>query len=69
MKQVDDLAVGLKQEETSAEDCQVIIAFCPITSRVGTDIDAALNQITSRKALSDYSMKVTQQDVLVHIVE
>ncbi|XP_045551682.1 uncharacterized protein si:ch211-245h14.1 isoform X2 [Salmo salar] len=49
MKQVDDLAVGLKQEETSAEDCQVIIAFCPITSRVGTDIDAALNQITSNK--------------------
>ncbi|XP_029589500.1 uncharacterized protein LOC115174767 isoform X2 [Salmo trutta] len=46
MKQV---AVGLKQEETSAEDCQVIIAFCPIISRVGTDIDAALNQITSNK--------------------
>ncbi|XP_036840960.1 uncharacterized protein LOC110529643 isoform X2 [Oncorhynchus mykiss] len=49
MKQVDDLAVGLKREETRPEDCQVIIAFCPITSRVGTDIDAAMSKVQSNK--------------------
>ncbi|XP_064864857.1 uncharacterized protein LOC115107786 isoform X2 [Oncorhynchus nerka] len=49
MKQVDDLAVGLKREETRPEDCQVIIAFCPITSRVGTDIDAAMRTVKSNK--------------------
>ncbi|XP_055728656.1 uncharacterized protein LOC129817437 isoform X2 [Salvelinus fontinalis] len=49
MKQVDDLAVGLKREETRPEDCQVIIAFCPITSRVGTDIDAAMSKVPSNK--------------------
>nr|XP_023830142.1 uncharacterized protein LOC111954557 isoform X1 [Salvelinus alpinus] len=49
MKQVDDLAVGLKREETKPEDCQVIIAFCPITSRVGTDIDAAMSKVPSNK--------------------
>ncbi|XP_071019131.1 uncharacterized protein [Oncorhynchus clarkii lewisi] len=49
MKQVDYLAVGLKREETRPEDCQVIIAFCPITSRVGTDIDAAMSKVQSNK--------------------
>ncbi|XP_031693080.1 uncharacterized protein LOC109900772 isoform X2 [Oncorhynchus kisutch] len=49
MKQVDDLAVGLKREETRPEDCQVIIAFCPITSRVGTDIDVAMSKVQSNK--------------------
>nr|XP_046147606.1 uncharacterized protein LOC123990786 isoform X2 [Oncorhynchus gorbuscha]XP_046147607.1 uncharacterized protein LOC123990786 isoform X2 [Oncorhynchus gorbuscha] len=49
MKQVDDLAVGLKREESRPEDCQVIITFCPITSRVGTDIDAAMSNIKSNK--------------------
>ncbi|XP_024276182.1 uncharacterized protein LOC112250341 isoform X3 [Oncorhynchus tshawytscha] len=49
MKQVDVLAVGLKREETRPEDCQVIIAFCPITSRVGTDIDAAMSKVKSNK--------------------
>ncbi|XP_064781296.1 uncharacterized protein LOC135505947 isoform X2 [Oncorhynchus masou masou] len=49
MKQVDDLAVGLKREETKPEDCQVIIVFCPITSRVGTDIDAAMSNVQSNK--------------------
>ncbi|CAB1342909.1 unnamed protein product [Coregonus sp. 'balchen'] len=49
MKQVDDLGVGLQREETSAEDCQVLILFCPVTSRVGTDIDAAMSQVPSNR--------------------
>ncbi|XP_031656602.1 uncharacterized protein LOC109866141 isoform X4 [Oncorhynchus kisutch] len=43
MKQVEDL--GLKQKETSVEDCQVIMVFCPVTSRVETDIEAAMSQV------------------------
>nr|XP_029532551.1 uncharacterized protein LOC115139381 isoform X8 [Oncorhynchus nerka] len=43
MKQVEDL--GLKRKETSVEDCQVIMVFCPVTSRVGTDIEAAMSQV------------------------
>nr|XP_021327898.1 uncharacterized protein si:dkey-27b3.4 isoform X2 [Danio rerio] len=42
-------ASGLK-ESSSVKKCDVILYFCPITSRAGTDIDAAmkhLNQITS----------------------
>ncbi|XP_024233833.2 uncharacterized protein LOC112217640 isoform X2 [Oncorhynchus tshawytscha] len=43
MKQVEDL--GLKRKETSVEDCQVIMVFCPVVSRVGTDIEAAMSQV------------------------
>ncbi|XP_052379667.1 uncharacterized protein LOC118386933 isoform X1 [Oncorhynchus keta] len=43
MKQVEDL--GLKRKETSVEDCQVIMVFCPVTSRVGNDIEAAMSQV------------------------
>ncbi|XP_062406493.1 uncharacterized protein LOC134097593 isoform X2 [Sardina pilchardus] len=32
-------------EKPSAEDCDVILAYCPIVSRVGTDIEAALSVI------------------------
>lgn len=56
MKQVDDL--GLKREETSVEDCQVIMVFCPVISCVGTDIEAAMSQVPGRKAFWDYTMKV-----------
>ncbi|CAB1340333.1 unnamed protein product, partial [Coregonus sp. 'balchen'] len=47
MKQVDNL--GLKREETSAEDCQVMMVFCPVTSRVGTDIEAAMSQVPGNR--------------------
>ncbi|KAL0967461.1 hypothetical protein UPYG_G00252550 [Umbra pygmaea] len=47
MKQVDKL--GLQPLETSLEDCQVIMVFCPITSRVGTDIEAAMRQVHGDK--------------------
>ncbi|XP_073696131.1 uncharacterized protein [Garra rufa] len=37
---------GLK--ETSSHDgCNVILVFCPIVSRAGTDIDAALNELNT----------------------
>eukprot|EP00063_Salmo_salar_P085875 XP_014060710.1 PREDICTED: uncharacterized protein LOC106607836 isoform X3 [Salmo salar] len=47
MKQVDDL--GLKREETSVEDCQVIMVFCPVISCVGTDIEAAMSQVPGNR--------------------
>ncbi|XP_038819112.1 uncharacterized protein LOC120019752 isoform X3 [Salvelinus namaycush] len=47
MKQVEDL--GLKRKETSVEDCQVIMVFCPVTSRVGTDIEAAMSQVPGNR--------------------
>uniref|UniRef100_W5LYU9 Uncharacterized protein n=1 Tax=Lepisosteus oculatus TaxID=7918 RepID=W5LYU9_LEPOC len=34
---------------TSTEHCDVIIAFCPVSSRIGTDIDDALNKISEFK--------------------
>ncbi|KAK1795761.1 hypothetical protein P4O66_008828 [Electrophorus voltai] len=32
-------------EHTSAEDCRVILVFCPIASRPGTDIEAAIRKV------------------------
>ncbi len=34
-------------ETPSVEDCNVILVFCPIVSRAGTDIDAALNELNT----------------------
>lgn len=39
---------GLK-EVISPEQCQVILLFCPIITRAGTDIDAALTQLIPMK--------------------
>ncbi|XP_067262719.1 uncharacterized protein [Chanodichthys erythropterus] len=39
---------GLK-EVSSPEQCQVILLFCPIVSRAGTDIDAALSNLNQVK--------------------
>lgn len=39
---------GLK-EVSSPEQCHVILFFCPIASRAGTDIDAALSQLNQVK--------------------
>uniref|UniRef100_A0A8C8HSB8 Uncharacterized protein n=1 Tax=Oncorhynchus tshawytscha TaxID=74940 RepID=A0A8C8HSB8_ONCTS len=36
-------------EGSSTEECDVILAFCPIVSRAGTDIEAALEQIPAGK--------------------
>uniref|UniRef100_A0A673FSY0 Uncharacterized protein n=1 Tax=Sinocyclocheilus rhinocerous TaxID=307959 RepID=A0A673FSY0_9TELE len=35
------------EEVRSVEDCNVILVFCPIVSRAGTDIDAALNKLNT----------------------
>ncbi|XP_043094912.1 uncharacterized protein LOC122345142 isoform X2 [Puntigrus tetrazona] len=35
------------KEVHSVEDCDVILVFCPIVSRAGTDIDAALNELNA----------------------
>ncbi|XP_076866908.1 uncharacterized protein LOC143518353 [Brachyhypopomus gauderio] len=40
-KQIPDL-----QEVSTVEECDVILLFCPIVSRAGTDIEAALKLIT-----------------------
>ncbi|KAF4113098.1 hypothetical protein G5714_005643 [Onychostoma macrolepis] len=34
-------------ETCSVEDCNVILVFCPIVSRAGTDINAALNKLNT----------------------
>ncbi|KAL2082331.1 hypothetical protein ACEWY4_022149 [Coilia grayii] len=34
-----------KTERSSVEDCDVILAFCPVVSRLGTDVEAALKNI------------------------
>uniref|UniRef100_A0A8C1KEQ4 Uncharacterized protein n=1 Tax=Cyprinus carpio TaxID=7962 RepID=A0A8C1KEQ4_CYPCA len=34
-------------EVHKVEDCNVILVFCPIVSRAGTDIDAALNKLNT----------------------
>ncbi|XP_052448464.1 uncharacterized protein LOC128003208 isoform X1 [Carassius gibelio] len=35
------------EEVHSVDDCNVILVFCPIVSRAGTDIDAALNELNT----------------------
>uniref|UniRef100_A0A8C1UNF5 Uncharacterized protein n=1 Tax=Cyprinus carpio TaxID=7962 RepID=A0A8C1UNF5_CYPCA len=38
------------EEVRIVEDCNVILVFCPIVSRAGTDIDAALNKLNTCSA-------------------
>lgn len=46
---MDRLNSNMKLREVySMNDCDVIIAFVPIVSRAGTDIQAALDQIPSK---------------------
>ncbi|XP_069054501.1 uncharacterized protein [Lepisosteus oculatus] len=37
------------KERESEEDCDVIVAFCPVSSRIGTDIDAAIENLPDHK--------------------
>uniref|UniRef100_A0A671L7Y2 Si:dkey-58f10.7 n=1 Tax=Sinocyclocheilus anshuiensis TaxID=1608454 RepID=A0A671L7Y2_9TELE len=37
-------------EVHKVNDCDVILVFCPIVSRAGTDIDAALNELSTCSA-------------------
>ncbi|XP_016108629.1 uncharacterized protein [Sinocyclocheilus grahami] len=41
------------EEVRSVEDCDVILVFCPIVSRAGTDIDAALNKLNTCSGETD----------------
>ncbi|XP_020774783.2 uncharacterized protein LOC110155057 isoform X2 [Boleophthalmus pectinirostris] len=43
--------VFLKLHEATDESCQVILLFCPVVSRMGTDLDAAQRKISSEKPL------------------
>ncbi|KAM9421143.1 uncharacterized protein ACWYII_021353 isoform 4-T4 [Salvelinus alpinus] len=67
-------------EEMSPEQSDVIMAFCPIVSRAGTDIEAALQQIPAGKdvilvvlhhffnpecTVADSSRLVTRSDVIL----
>lgn len=48
---------GLK-EVTSPEQCQAILFFCPIISRAGTDIDAAMDHLKRVKASTPVIMVI-----------
>ncbi|XP_062400057.1 nipped-B-like protein B [Sardina pilchardus] len=43
---------GSCKNVSNSKDCDVILAFCPVTSRVGTDIEAALRVIPEGKPLA-----------------
>ncbi|XP_023203134.1 uncharacterized protein LOC111611343 [Xiphophorus maculatus] len=36
-------------ESQSSEDCQIVLVFCPIVSRTGTDVEAAMKMVTGAK--------------------
>ncbi|KAJ8355806.1 hypothetical protein SKAU_G00186000 [Synaphobranchus kaupii] len=46
---VDNLAFKIHLTEVTLDECDVILEFCPISSRPGTDIDAALGKIPADK--------------------
>ncbi|XP_031436944.1 uncharacterized protein LOC105897782 isoform X2 [Clupea harengus] len=41
--------VGVPTLEVGVEECQIILVFCPVWSRAGTDIDAALSKVPGNK--------------------
>ncbi|KAL2082329.1 hypothetical protein ACEWY4_022147 [Coilia grayii] len=41
--------VGVPTQEVDVEQCQVVLLFCPVYSRAGTDIDAALSAVPGNK--------------------
>ncbi|KAG5280915.1 hypothetical protein AALO_G00065410, partial [Alosa alosa] len=43
---------GSCKNVSNITDCDIILAFCPVTSRVGTDIEAALRAIPEGKPLA-----------------
>ncbi|CAL9692252.1 unnamed protein product [Knipowitschia caucasica] len=42
---------SLQLQKTNDEDCQVIIVFCPVVSRAGTDVEAALREVCGDKPI------------------
>ncbi|XP_071385453.1 uncharacterized protein [Centroberyx affinis] len=70
------------QEVMSPKDCDVILAYCPIVSRVGTDIEAAMGAIPDGKpvilvvmhhtfhqdiVLAESSRHVSREDVVLTV--
>ncbi|KAL7872202.1 hypothetical protein SRHO_G00071850 [Serrasalmus rhombeus] len=47
-------------KESSLEDCSIILVFCPIVTRAGTDIEAAIQKIPGPKAAILVVMHHTQ---------
>ncbi|XP_061579108.1 mucin-1-like isoform X2 [Cololabis saira] len=45
------MTVGLHVKFTSPEESDVIIVFCPISSRVGSDVDAAMREVSDDKKI------------------
>ncbi|XP_069054715.1 uncharacterized protein [Lepisosteus oculatus] len=45
----EKLGKSIKFRECEQQDCQAVVVFCPVSSRIGTDIDAALQQIPGDK--------------------
>lgn len=52
---------GLK--EVSLEECDVIMVLCPVVSRAGTDIEAALKKLNGGNILLYVDMNVIRPDV------
>lgn len=52
LTQIKNLAPDLNlvqvEEGESSEDFQIVIVFCPIVSRPGTDIEAAMKTVTGK---------------------
>ncbi|XP_049339783.1 uncharacterized protein LOC103032325 [Astyanax mexicanus] len=55
IKSLSERVPGLK--ETSVEECDAVLVFCPVVSRAGTDISAALQKL--------YAYKESKPTVLV----
>lgn len=58
------LCVNL-EESPSNQDHSVIIVFCPISSRVGTDIEAAMRKVTGKRKCFFCSCTVCQTTTFI----
>lgn len=56
-----DLVCLNLEESPSNQDYRVIIVFCPISSRVGTDIEAAMRKVTGKRKRFFCSCTVCQR--------
>lgn len=50
LSDVRDLT-GLQVESTDQQGCSIIILFCPISSRVGSDMKAAMKKVSGKLKL------------------
>ncbi|MEQ2234132.1 hypothetical protein ILYODFUR_028858 [Ilyodon furcidens] len=52
-------------EETKLGDCYIIIMFCPITSRVGSDVESAMKDATGNENCFCVNTGITAKIVFV----